>query len=84
VEEQYERSRVLLSEYEEKVKALSELLFRKETVVYADLKEVLGERPWPIKLEYAKFVDAGFKRPEPVPDSPISEDGVPDALPAST
>ena len=37
--------------------ALSELLFKKETVVCKDLKEVLGDRPWPIKSGYQKFID---------------------------
>jgi AFG3 family protein len=80
VEEQYSRSKALLTEYEHKVKALSELLFLKETVVYADLKAVLGERPWPIKKEYARFVEAGFKASEPPVNSQTVSAG--DAVPA--
>ena len=58
VDEQYLRSKQLLETYREQVLALSELLFKKETVGYTDLKEVLGARPWQIKSGYQKFVDS--------------------------
>lgn len=59
VEEQYSRVKALLAEQGEKLQALAERLAEKETLVYHDLVEVLGERPHPIKAELSKFVTAG-------------------------
>lgn len=59
VEEQYSRVKALLAEQKEKLESLAERLAEKETLVYHDLVEVLGERPHPIKAEVSKFVTAG-------------------------
>jgi len=59
VEEQYSRVKTLLAEQKEKLESLAERLAEKETLVYTDLVEVLGERPHPIKSEISKFVTAG-------------------------
>eukprot|EP00933_Yihiella_yeosuensis_P021937 TRINITY_DN17288_c0_g1_i1.p1 TRINITY_DN17288_c0_g1~~TRINITY_DN17288_c0_g1_i1.p1 ORF type:complete len:609 (+),score=176.01 TRINITY_DN17288_c0_g1_i1:206-1828(+) len=59
VEEQYERVKALLLEHKDKMIALSDRLAEKETLVYNDLVEVLGERPFGMKSEYKKFVTAG-------------------------
>lgn len=37
--------------------ALADRLEEKETLVLADLKEVLGDRPFQVKSEYAKYVE---------------------------
>ena len=77
VDEQYLRVKDLLQQYKERVYALSDRLFEKETLVFADLKEVLGPRPWPLKKEYAKFVDTEInvepvtKEPEDLKEIPI-------------
>ena len=56
IAEQYERAKILLKEKEHLVDALSNRLFEKETLVYSDLKEVLGPRPYGMKKEYETFV----------------------------
>eukprot|EP00440_Ansanella_granifera_P024123 gb/GFBE01026201.1/.p1 GENE.gb/GFBE01026201.1/~~gb/GFBE01026201.1/.p1 ORF type:complete len:833 (+),score=220.58 gb/GFBE01026201.1/:1-2499(+) len=59
VDGQYERVKQLLLEQKDKMIALADRLDEKETLVYADLVEVLGERPHGIKAEFSKFVTAG-------------------------
>eukprot|EP00931_Biecheleriopsis_adriatica_P018675 TRINITY_DN12998_c0_g1_i1.p1 TRINITY_DN12998_c0_g1~~TRINITY_DN12998_c0_g1_i1.p1 ORF type:complete len:832 (+),score=182.19 TRINITY_DN12998_c0_g1_i1:55-2496(+) len=59
VDEQYERVKQLLLDQKEKMIALADRLAEKETLVYNDLVEVLGERPHGIKAEFSKFVTAG-------------------------
>lgn len=63
INQQYERVKVLLEEKKDLIMALSDKLFEKETLVYKDLKAVLGERPFDIKKEYHKFVTAGGSSP---------------------
>jgi AFG3 family protein len=58
VEEQYERVKALLQEKADLVHALSDRLSEKETLVYAELLEVLGERPFGISEQYQQFVTA--------------------------
>eukprot|EP00746_Dinoflagellata_sp_MGD_P069218 gnl/MRDRNA2_/MRDRNA2_283730_c0_seq1.p1 gnl/MRDRNA2_/MRDRNA2_283730_c0~~gnl/MRDRNA2_/MRDRNA2_283730_c0_seq1.p1 ORF type:complete len:194 (-),score=42.61 gnl/MRDRNA2_/MRDRNA2_283730_c0_seq1:37-597(-) len=53
---QYQRVKDLLLEKQDLMMKLSDKLFEKEMLVYTDLKEVLGDRPWDLKKEYAKFV----------------------------
>lgn len=57
IDEQYTRCKSLLAAHKDKVEALSQSLFKKETIGYPDLKEILGPRPWPISGAYEKFVD---------------------------
>jgi len=59
VDEQYRRVKELLQEQSEKLQLLADKLAEKETLVYHDLVEVLGERPYSIKEELNKFVTAG-------------------------
>jgi len=58
IEKQYQRVKDLLLEKEVILKALSDRLFEKETLVYKEIRDLLGERPFGIKEEYAKFVTA--------------------------
>ena len=78
VDEQYQRCKELLLTYKEQVLALSEMLFKKETVVYTDLKQVLGPRPWGIKSGYQKFVD-GITEKQPT-EEVLPEDLKPAAI----
>ena len=57
IDAQYARCKALLLSNKEKVSALSAALFKKETIGYSDLKQILGPRPWPINGAYEKFVD---------------------------
>lgn len=59
VDEQYTRVKDLLMEKKDLMKALADSLSEKETLVYNELREILGERPWQMKAEYSKFVTAG-------------------------
>lgn len=59
VEAQYERTKVLLTEKASLLRALSDKLVEKETLVYNELREILGDRPYVLKEEYSKFVTAG-------------------------
>jgi AFG3 family protein len=59
VEEQYERVKQLLNEKASLMTALADALSEKETLVYNELLEILGERPFGMKEEYKKFVTAG-------------------------
>merc|ERR1719436_1550981 len=58
VEEQYERVKAMLIEKKDIMHALTNGLMEKETLVYHELKEILGERPWALKEQYAKFITA--------------------------
>jgi AFG3 family protein len=57
IDQQYARCKDLLSQHKAQVLALSNALFKKETIGYPDLKEILGPRPFPISGAYEKFVD---------------------------
>lgn len=59
VDEQYARVKALLLEKKETMVSLADLLCEKETLVYNDLRGVLGERPFGVKAQYQKFVTAG-------------------------
>jgi len=59
VDAQYERVKALLTEKGQVLKDLSSRLMEKETLVYNELKDVMGERPFALKKEYQKFVTAG-------------------------
>jgi len=57
IQEQYDRVKTLLTEKKDVLLALSERLLEKETLVFADLKDVMGERPFGVDEEYRKFVE---------------------------
>jgi AFG3 family protein len=59
VEEQYTRVKALLTEKSDLMRSLSDNLMEKETLVYNDLKDILGERPYGLKQEYKSFITAG-------------------------
>jgi len=58
VSQQYERAKTLLKEKEALLHALTDKLFEKETVVYKDLLDVLGPRPFPLDPKVEEFVTA--------------------------
>ncbi|KAF4698657.1 hypothetical protein FOZ63_027795, partial [Perkinsus olseni] len=57
VEGQYKRVKEVLKANEAKVKALSMELFNKETLVFTDLQDVLGPRPYGVNDKYLKYID---------------------------
>merc|ERR1740123_1265591 len=59
VEGQYERVKALLTEKSALMNELADRLTDKETLVYSDLREVLGERPFGVQENVASFVTAG-------------------------
>jgi len=59
VDEQYGRVKDMLLEKRDLMMAMSERLEEKETLVYADLRGILGERPFAVKDAYKKFVTSG-------------------------
>merc|ERR1719468_740607 len=58
VEEQYQRVKKLLQEKSALMEGLADKLAEKETLVYADLLDVLGERPYGIQDQFKQFVTA--------------------------
>jgi len=56
IETQYERAKALLREKAELVHKLAALLRAKETLSYSDIVECVGERPYPMKESYRRFV----------------------------
>jgi AFG3 family protein len=58
INQQYDVAKALLWEKRDLVHALTEKLFEKETLVYKDLHEVLGDRPFGINSNYKEFVTA--------------------------
>merc|ERR1719223_621256 len=63
VEEQYERVKQLLTEKEELMTAMADALAEKETLVFTDLREILGDRPFAVKEQYERFVSASGQNP---------------------
>jgi AFG3 family protein len=59
VDGQYDRVKEMLLEKQPMMMAMSEKLEEKETLVYADLRDLLGERPFGVKDSYKQFVSAG-------------------------
>lgn len=55
VDQEYQRVKALLVHNTQVVNALAEALLARETLVYSDLLQILGERPWAMQEEYAKF-----------------------------
>merc|ERR1712012_1117344 len=48
---------------------LADQLFEKETLVYTDLRGVLGERPYGMKKQFVQFVQAGMVTEEATSDA---------------
>lgn len=72
VDAQYERTKALLREKQGLVHALADSLAAKETLVYADLLEILGARPFPMKEMYRRFAVASGSVPSAVPSAVTS------------
>ncbi|SCN12716.1 ATP-dependent zinc metalloprotease FTSH, putative [Plasmodium malariae] len=58
IESQYNRVKTILLKNEKHVHNLANLLYQKETISYQDIQKCVGERPYPIKSNYEKFVKA--------------------------
>jgi AFG3 family protein len=58
VNEQYARTKDLLTSKSDALHALVDELLKKETLVYSELLAILGERPVKMKEEYRQFVTA--------------------------
>jgi len=58
VTQEYERVKELLRAKGDVVRALSEALLAKETLVYNDLLEILGDRPFQVNEQYSKYLAA--------------------------
>ncbi|KJP87637.1 hypothetical protein AK88_02665 [Plasmodium fragile] len=58
IETQYNRVKSILLKHEKHVHKLADLLFHKETISYHDIVQCIGERPYPVKSTYEKFVKA--------------------------
>merc|ERR1719401_941932 len=78
VEQEYERVKVLLQEKTALMTALADRLAEKETLVYADLLDVLGERPFGIQDQYKQFVTAGGNPFSVQAADPAAEAAAPD------
>lgn len=63
VEEQYERVKGLLKDNSTVLLAMAESLMEKETLVHNELREILGDRPYGLKEQYASFVTASGASP---------------------
>merc|ERR1719329_725491 len=59
VDQQYTRVKEMLLEKKDLITAMADKLDEVETLVYHDIRELLGERPHGFKEEYSKFVTAG-------------------------
>jgi len=59
VEEQYARVKALLEEKRELMMTLADVLEAKETLVYKEIKDVLGARPFGIKEAYTQYLEGG-------------------------
>mmetsp|Transcript_69383 Transcript_69383/g.157430 ORF Transcript_69383/g.157430 Transcript_69383/m.157430 type:complete len:595 (+) Transcript_69383:3-1787(+) len=59
VDEQYSRVKALLTEKKDLMTALADGLTEKETLVYSEIKSILGERPYGIQESYRTFVEGG-------------------------
>merc|ERR1712125_128949 len=59
VDQQYERVKMLLTEKSDLMNQLADQLDERETLVYNDLRNILGERAYGVKEELKKFVTAG-------------------------
>merc|ERR1719329_1418924 len=59
VDKQYTRVKEMLLEKKDLITAMADKLDEVETVVYHDIRDLLGERPHGFKEEYSKFVTAG-------------------------
>ena len=57
VKECEERTRALVLEKMDKIKALAELLLEKESISFQEIKAILGEKPFPAKGAYKQYLD---------------------------
>jgi len=72
VKEQYDRVKEILTDKKDILLALSDRLEEKETLLFAELTEVMGKRPFGVQKEYRKFVEQ--TNPFSMPDGKKSTD----------
>jgi len=72
VQEQYERVKRILTDKKDILLNLSDRLEEKETLLFAELTEVMGKRPFGVQKEYRKFVEQ--TNPFSMPDGKKSND----------
>jgi len=89
VETQYERVKELLTSKSSVMTELADALQAKETLVYGDLRDIMGERPYQVKGQQLEYVTAGTKNPftdaagpEPAAPAEAAADGPIPALQA--
>jgi O6-methylguanine-DNA--protein-cysteine methyltransferase len=58
IEEQYNRAKALIEEKKHLIDLMAQRLYEKETLVYQDILEILGPRPYGMNKNYEKFVKA--------------------------
>mmetsp|Transcript_41813 Transcript_41813/g.94033 ORF Transcript_41813/g.94033 Transcript_41813/m.94033 type:complete len:796 (+) Transcript_41813:62-2449(+) len=74
VDGQYDRVKKLLEEKKEYLLRMADALAEKETLVYNDLKDLLGDRPYALKEQYDKYVSASGQNPfQPEEAKPAEE-----------
>lgn len=71
VQDQYIRVKKLLTAKKDLVVSLSSRLLEQESVSFTDLKEILGERPFPIEKEYEQYLSTPIETSEPATDETI-------------
>jgi len=52
-----------LTEKKELMTAMADALAEKETLVFTELRDILGDRPFAVKEQYDKFVSASGHNP---------------------
>lgn len=58
IDSQYKRVKELLTDKKHLIEAMADKLFEKETLVYGDILEILGPRPYGMNKNYESFVTA--------------------------
>lgn len=76
VDEAYERTRAILTEHSEGLKALAELLLERETISQHDVVKILGPRPFEASASMAAYTMAsGFDPVDHSSEPDVIEDG---------
>eukprot|EP00927_Polykrikos_kofoidii_P027404 TRINITY_DN2411_c0_g2_i1.p1 TRINITY_DN2411_c0_g2~~TRINITY_DN2411_c0_g2_i1.p1 ORF type:complete len:896 (-),score=169.82 TRINITY_DN2411_c0_g2_i1:158-2758(-) len=73
VETQYERVKALLLEKKDLLIGMADALAEKETLVYNELRALLGERPFAIQGQYSQFATASGARSVETTDGATEE-----------
>jgi len=82
VETEYQRVKELLRSKSSVMTALADELLAKETLVYGELRAIMGERPYEVKAEHLQFVTAGSVHSNPFTveqaQTPAAEEAAPE------